>query len=686
MASSDGKPSLNERETHSIRNARLVAFKGKKQLVIKDHLFELHFFKQPTYCSHCTQLIFGLGKKGYQCLRCKYAVHKYCINLLTFNCACSDTFKYEADQSEQGVEHEFIPDCEQTTGFCDHCGQVMGGIFTKGVKCKDAICQMVVHPQCAEFVPKNCGFLRHKKFGSILLSMIYTGLSDGNVDLKMTIFRANNLLPADSNGLSDPYCKVKICDEKGDVLGKASTKIKCKTLNPIFDESFEFTIRYSSNVRLFLRVYDYDNMISSDFLGGMSMFLDEVKKYGTGDRMWFNLLSEGVWNSAHELEVIENAEMEKIFQKVCGQRRDSKIDFLKRQKSQPLLTINEGNEIISLESFFLLQELGSGAFGKVYLVKPKLSKDELYALKIIHKDYLVESDAVENATLEKDILIKYGLSNFISKLAATFQDENNVYMVMEYLGGGDFFNLIMAETRLTQEKARYYIAEVSLGLFYLHKKGVIHRDLKLENVMLTVDRHAKLIDFGLSRVGVFKEKNFAHTYCGTPTYMAPEMMNREPYDAAVDLWSLGIITFELLTGLMPYNGYDVETLKPLVTLLPHFPSRLSISAVVFISKLLQFKPKQRIGYSTVYGEERFKNCTFFLDFDWDRLEAHGLPPPELASLATKLAKKVVPPSPGDVKVSTGEPHHDFVIDQDLFKSFDFVDPGFFSTGQSRIKV
>ena len=94
---------------------------------------------------------------------------------------------------------------------------------------------------------------------------------------------------------------------------------------------------------------------------------------------------------------------------------------------------------------------------------------------------------------------------------------------------------------------QYFIAEVSMAIFYLHSEGVIHRDLKLENIMMTLDGHVKLFDFGLSKVGVFKGKNLTNTFCGTPTYMAPELMDRRFYDEAIDLWCLGIITLELLT-------------------------------------------------------------------------------------------------------------------------------------------
>ena len=667
----------------SIRNARLPGIKDKKRVLIKDHLFELHFFTNPTWCSHCTQFIFGLGKQGYQCLKCKYAVHKYCADLISFNCTCESLTKLSI--KDGGVKHKFEQETEMNTKACDHCGQVIQGFFKRGYKCIDPICQMNVHAHCIDFVPNNCGFLRHKKFGSILLSMKYTEKPDGNVELKMTLHRARNLLPADSNGLSDPYCKVRMVDAKGETVFKVTSKIHFKTLNPTFEESYEWTFPYSAKNKMLLRVYDYDNIISSDFLGGMSMFVDEVKAYGSGDMMWFNLLSQEVWISAHELEEIESEEKENIVKHANTQRMNSQLDFYQRQASKPQTQLNciEGlPEKLSIDTFNLLKLLGKGGFGKVFLAELKQANGEMYAVKIIHKYYLVEYDAIENLGLEKEILITYGKHSHLSCLMATFQDEFNVYMVMEYIGGGDLFNIITKEQKLPEKSVSFYIAETSLGLFYLHRKGVIHRDLKLENIMLTLDGHAKIIDFGLSREGIFNGKTYAHTFCGTPTYMAPEIMNRGFYDCAVDLWSLGIITFELLTGLMPYNGYDVHTLRPLVKRLPIFPSSLSIPSVVFISHLLKYTSSERLGYSPTSGEDNFRNSTFFLDIEWDRLEARTLPPPRPSSTTISTTQKL---TANKFEVSTGEPHHNLVIDQNVFRKFDYVESGFLSMESSMMK-
>ncbi|KAI6652360.1 protein kinase C [Oopsacas minuta] len=679
MANSEVVTQLASQEVQlSIRNARLPAIKDKKRCVIRDHLFELHFFTRPTWCSHCTQFIFGLGKQGYQCLKCKYAVHKYCAELISFNCTCQSQSS-KLSIKDEGVKHKFEQETEINTNTCDHCGQAIGGFFKKGYKCIDPICQMYVHDSCIEFVPDNCGFLQHKKFGSILLSLIYVNKPDGNVDLKITVHKARNLLPADSNGLSDPYCKIRINDAKGEAICKATTKIQFKTLNPVFDESYEWVFPYSSQCRMFLQVYDYDNLISSDFLGGMSMFVDEVKAYGTGDLMWFNLLSQDVWKTAHDLEEIESEEMDKIMKHVQTLRRNSQLDFYQRQQSKPQKLnriAEEEPEKLSIDSFNLCKLIGKGGFGKVFLGEPKNAQGVFYAIKIIHKYYLVESDAIENIEIEKDLLIRYGKHDYLSGLVATFQDEFNVYIVLEYLGGGDLFNLVSKEHKLPIKSVTYYVAETSMGLFYLHNKGVIHRDLKLENIMLTLEGHVKIIDFGLSREGIFKGKHFTRTFCGTPTYMAPEIMNRGFYDSAVDLWSLGIITFELLTGLMPYNGFDVHTLKPLVKRLPTFPHTLSIPSVVFISHLLKYTPTERLGYNPVSGEASFRNSTFFGDLQWEELVARKLPPPSNPLVSTSSDRS----SAIKFEISTGEPHHNLVIDQNAFKNFDYTEPGFLSTG------
>ena len=213
-------------------------------------------------------------------------------------------------------------------------------------------------------------------------------------------------------------------------------------------------------------------------------------------------------------------------------------------------TLRSKDKTVNLEDFEVELMLGQGAFGKVYLASLK-GKDYKYAIKAIRKDKLLELDQIESVALEKDILFESD-HPFLSGMEYLFQSDARLYFVMPFIGGGELFKVQEKEKRFPESTVIFYGTQLIMGIGQLHKMGFIHRDLKLENVMLDTDGYVKIIDYGLAKM--LNEGELANSICGTPIYLAPEIVQSQPYDKTVDWWAIGIMMYEMLVGIPPFRG------------------------------------------------------------------------------------------------------------------------------------
>eukprot|EP01095_Lingulamoeba_sp_RSL-Kostka_P006902 TRINITY_DN2189_c0_g2_i1.p1 TRINITY_DN2189_c0_g2~~TRINITY_DN2189_c0_g2_i1.p1 ORF type:complete len:680 (+),score=222.73 TRINITY_DN2189_c0_g2_i1:197-2041(+) len=281
-------------------------------------------------------------------------------------------------------------------------------------------------------------------------------------------------------------------------------------------------------------------------------------------------------------------------------------------------------EKVTKDDFIKLKLIGQGNFGKVMQVR-KRDTGRVYAMKILRKDTIIAADAVKHTLSETNVLRRID-HPFIVNLKYSFQSEDKLYMIMDYLSGGELFYHLSNVDKFSEDRARFYAAEIILALGYLHKTGVVYRDLKPENLLLDVTGHVCLTDFGLVKENIH-HGDVTTTFCGSPEYLAPEILQGKAYGKEVDWWALGTFLYEMLEGLPPFYDEDIYEMnrKILTYPLSFDPNSFSPEAKSLLRGLLQRDPKLRLGSGKNDAEE-LKSHPFFKNIDWDKLLKKGYEP------------------------------------------------------------
>ncbi|KAK8806980.1 hypothetical protein WA158_003739 [Blastocystis sp. Blastoise] len=287
--------------------------------------------------------------------------------------------------------------------------------------------------------------------------------------------------------------------------------------------------------------------------------------------------------------------------------------------------IKDDNKTITVKDFEILKVIGKGSFGKVFQVRKKDS-GKIYAMKVLKKSCIEKKHQIEHTKTERNILGKVS-HPFIVNLNYAFQTRDKLYFILDFCSGGELFYHLGKERKFTEERSKFYAAEITLALEHLHRYGVIYRDLKPENVLLTEEGHVALTDFGLSKEGVDSPFTGAKSFCGTPEYLAPEVLNRTGHGKAVDWWSLGALLYEMLTGWPPFYSKDQERLFNKIKKAPlEIPANIPAEASDLLTKLLERDVTKRLGSGPTDAEE-IKNHPFFKNIDWKKLYLKEVPVP-----------------------------------------------------------
>eukprot|EP01147_Barroeca_monosierra_P005054 gene5054-6966_t len=283
----------------------------------------------------------------------------------------------------------------------------------------------------------------------------------------------------------------------------------------------------------------------------------------------------------------------------------------------------DSSEHVDGSHFDLLRVLGQGSFGKVFLVRKKTGQDAnaLYAMKVLKKATLKVRDRFRTKA-ERDILASIR-HPFIVHMHYAFQTEGKLYIIMDFLRGGDLFTRLNNEVMFTEQDVRFYLAELCLALEHVHSLGIIYRDLKPENILLHASGHIVLTDFGLCKE--YTEEGRTFSFCGTVEYMAPEVVNRRGHDQTADWWSFGVLMFEMLTGELPFTSEDRKiTMQMILKARLSMPQFLTNEAQSLLRTLFKRVPTARLGYN---GAKEIKAHPFFKDIDWQKLYNKEIDPP-----------------------------------------------------------
>ncbi|XP_028843985.1 protein kinase C epsilon type [Denticeps clupeoides] len=531
---------------------------------VNGHKFMATYLRQPTYCSHCRDFIWGvLGKQGYQCQVCTCVVHKRCHELIITKCA---GLKKQDDTAEEvgsqrfsvNMPHKFSIHNYKVPTFCDHCGSLLWGLLRQGLQCK--VCKMNVHRRCESNVAPNCG-------------VDARGIAKVLSDLGVT--------PDKISSTAQRRKKIPQGQEPQPLPSTPQTeedRSKSAPTSPC-DQDMKDVDNIRKALSFDHRGEEHKSGSSSTAGGGLSESAEEGRANG-------------------EIKTLQSKRM-------------------------------------NLEHFIFIKVLGKGSFGKVMLAELR-GTDEVYAVKVLKKDVILQDDDVDCTLTEKRILALARRHPYLTQLFCCFQTKDRLFFVMEYVNGGDLMFQIQRSRKFDEARSRFYAAEVTSALMFLHQNGVIYRDLKLDNILLDAEGHCKLADFGMCKEGILNGVTTT-TFCGTPDYIAPEILQELEYGPSVDWWALGVLMYEMMAGQPPFEADNEDDLFESIL---HddvlYPVWLSKEAVSILKAFMTKSPSKRLGCVMSQGlEEAIKVHPFFKEIDWVLLEQRKIKPPFKPRIKTK---------------------------------------------------
>ncbi|KAM8799747.1 protein kinase C delta type isoform 2-T2 [Eudromia elegans] len=522
--------------------------------------------------------------------------------------------------------HEFIATFFGQPTFCSVCKEFVWGLNKQGYKCRQ--CNAAIHKKCIDKIIGRC-----------------TGTAANSRDTMFQKERFNIDMPHRFKVYN--YMSPTFCDHCGSLLwGLVKQGLKC--------EECGMNVHHKCQKKV-ANLCGINQKLLAEALNQVSQRSSRKSDSGSVE-------SVGIYQ-----------DFDKKPRGPGGDTTDnSQYDKLWEGSTAKTASRNASRRKFNIESFVFHKVLGKGSFGKVLLAELK-GKNEFFAVKALKKDVVLIDDDVECTMVEKRVLALAWENPFLTHLYCTFQTKEHLFFVMEFLNGGDLMFHIQDKGRFDLYRATFYGAEILCGLQFLHSKGIIYRDLKLDNVMLDKEGHIKIADFGMCKENVFSE-NKASTFCGTPDYIAPEILQGLRYTFSVDWWSFGVLLYEMLIGQSPFHGDDEDELFESIRVdTPHYPRWITKESKDILEKLFERDPTRRLG---VTGNIR--DHSFFKTINWAALEKREVDPPfrpkvKSASDYNNFDREFLNEKP---KLSYSDKNLIESMDQSAFDGFSFINPRF----------
>ncbi|KAI1890888.1 hypothetical protein AGOR_G00158240 [Albula goreensis] len=531
-------------------------------------------------------------------------------------------------------KHEFIATFFKQPTFCSVCREFVWGLNKQGYKCRQ--CNAVIHKKCIEKIIGRC-----------------TGTA---ADSRDTMFQKERFkIDMPHRFKTNNYMSPTFCDHCGSLLwGMVKQGLKCEECGMNVHHKCQTKVANLCGINQKLLAEALNQ------IGKKSSQRPEPTQSDTGIYQDFSK-SPG-----------PDAPADSPYGKLWDElSRGSSPGHEPTPAPAPSPAPSRICQLhLGIENFVLHKVLGKGSFGKVMLAELK-GHNQFFAVKALKKDVVLMDDDVECTMVEKRVLALAWENPFLTHLYSTFQTKEHLFFVMEYLNGGDLMFHIQDKGRFDLLRATFYAAEIICGLQFLHSKGIIYRDLKLDNVMLDRDGHIKIADFGMCKENMIGE-NRATTFCGTPDYIAPEILLGQKYTFSVDWWSFGVLVFEMLIGQSPFHGDDEDELFESIRMdTPHYPRWITKEAKDLLEKLFERDPTRRLG---VVGNLRAH--PFFKNINWPALERREVEPPfkpkvKSANDCSNFDREFLSEKP---RLSHNDKNFIDSMDPTAFAGFSFVNP------------
>ncbi|KAI0900032.1 hypothetical protein F4806DRAFT_276407 [Annulohypoxylon nitens] len=645
------------------------------------HKFVQHQFYNIMRCALCGDFL--KYSAGMQCEDCKYTCHTKCYSSVVTKCISKSNAETDPDEEKinHRIPHRFSPFSNVTANWCCHCGYILPFGKKNCRKCSE--CGLTAHAQCVHLVPDFCGM------SMAVANQILEGIRSQKqrqqkaTSLSEKTLRQGKMSPTStSSGPMSPYStqggpsyQPSVASQEATDAAKAMYASQTSPSRPVHPDrtssgssaaaaaaaTAAMSGTMASQSSRPGQISDY----SSGRVGGYGGPLDtQEDPYAASQG--YNMPTQPKYNPAAYANVSNYPPSQPQIPQQQPQQRpiqtQSPAPQLQQQMYPPIAPVTKPQPIqetpslttgstlpppsrkplpsatdpgtgqrIGLDHFNFLAVLGKGNFGKVMLAETKKSR-RLYAIKVLKKEFIIENDEVESIRSEKRVFLIANRERhpFLTNLHACFQTETRVYFVMEYISGGDLM-LHIQRGQFGTKRAQFYASEVCLALKYFHENGVIYRDLKLDNILLTLDGHIKIADYGLCKEDMWYGSTTS-TFCGTPEFMAPEILLDKKYGRAVDWWAFGVLIYQMLLQQSPFRGEDEDEIYDAILAdEPLYPIHMPRESVSILQKLLTRDPDQRLGSGPTDAQEVMSQ-PFFRNIVWDDIYHKRVAPPFMPTI------------------------------------------------------